>query len=236
MADQTTPQNALEKEVADLSQTERKILSSQRKALHAQDITNLLMVAATVLMALATAFCALASWRMARISRDFFQAAERPYFGISSIWLDINNPTEPTSWVQFKNFGSIPADRTVIDVSTSIGGRPVLGGALRAGMGTNHVVMSLGELTPQTTYLFGAMFPPQYAKAVADGSSALVVSVKASYMDAPGRRYCFDMNYIYYWPLKKYDPAGGSNDCDSGSPTYSDATTLSRLMAAPHHR
>ena len=76
------------------------------------------------------------------------------------------------------------------------------------------------------------MFPPQYAKAVADGSSALVVSVKASYMDAPGRRYCFDMNYIYYWPLKKYDPAGGSNDCDSGSPTYSDATTLSRLMAA----
>jgi hypothetical protein len=50
------------------AEPKEKSFPAKRRALHAQDVTNLLMMTATVLMALATAFCALASWRMAHVS------------------------------------------------------------------------------------------------------------------------------------------------------------------------
>lgn len=220
----------VEKELDELRQTDTGILSAQRKALRAQDLTNVLMVVATSLMAIATAFGAFASWRMARVAGDIFTASERPYIGVQSIRLDAHNGAQPVSWITFKNFGSVPADRAVIDVSTSIDGRPITGG-----LGKKHVVLSLGVLTPQTRYLFGALFPAQYAQAVLDGRSEIVVSVKAGYMDAAEHRYCFAMNYIYYWPLKKYDPAGGSNECAGDAPVYSDRTTLTHEMAGGRH-
>jgi hypothetical protein len=220
----------VEKQLDKLGRAEHSILAAQRKALHAQDVTNILMVLATSLMALATAFGAFASWRMARVASDIFRASERPYVGVESIRLDTTNTARPTSWVTFRNFGSVPADQTVIDVSTSIDGHLAPGG-----LGHKHVVLSLGVLTPQTTYLFGALFPGQLARAVVEGESQIVVSVKAGYKDAAGQRYCFAMNYIYYWPLKKYDPAGGSDECAGGAPVYSDATTLLRQMAPGRH-
>jgi hypothetical protein len=230
MAEHPKHLDSFEKEIEGLNRTEKRILSAQRAARRTQEITNLLMVAATVLMAVATAFSALASWRMARVATDIFQASERPYVGVESIRLDANNPSGPTSWVVFKNFGSVPADRTVIDVSTSIDGHLVTGG-----LGEQHVVMSLGVLTPETTYLFGALFPRNYASAVVTGKSRIVVSVRAHYRDAPGKHYCFQMDYIYYWPLKKYDPAGGSNRCTGDMPNYSNETTLAAKMAEGLH-
>jgi hypothetical protein len=235
MVNQPEQHETVEEELERLRRTEQGILSVQRKALRAQDLTNLLMVAATLLMAVATAFSALSSWRMARVTAGIFLASDRPYLGVESVDLDLSNAAEPTSWIKFKNFGSVPADRSVIDVSSSIDGHPVLGGAAFAGLGTQHVVMSLGVLTPQTEYRFGALFPPQFAKPVADGKSRIIVSVGASYRDTSGQHFCYAMDYIYYWPLKKYDPAGGSNKCADDAPVYSDDTTLSHLMSADRH-
>jgi hypothetical protein len=230
MVDRPKPQDSVGQEIEGLRRTEKNILSTQRKALRAQDLTNILMVAATTLMAVATLFGALASWRMARVASDIFRVSERPYVGVESIRLDTTDAAQPASWVVFKNFGNVPADKTVIDVSTSIDGHLQLGG-----LGRKHVVMSLGVLTPRTTYLFGALFPPRFIKAVTAGKSTIIVSVNTSYRDAAKKRYCFEMNYIYYWPLKKYDPAGGSDECNGNAPVYRDEMTLSRQMAGGRH-
>lgn len=230
MPDRQQPRESVEQEIGQLQRTEQSILSTERRALHAQDLTNILMVMATVLMAVATGFGAYASWQMARVATDLFLASERPYLGVESIRLDTTDPAEPGSWITFKNVGNIPADRAVIDVSTSIDGSVVPGG-----LGQKHVVMSLGVLTPQTTYKFSALFPPYFAQRIVDGKSKILVSVKASYGDAAARHYCFEMNFIYYWPLKKYDPAGGSNECRGAEPVYSDETTLSHQMDADRH-
>jgi hypothetical protein len=224
-ADHSHP--TLEQEVEEVERTERAIQQSQREAVKSQNLFNLLMVTTTALMAIATVFSAWASWRMARVAENLFQASERPYVGVASLRLDISDQQKPATWVEFRDFGNVPADLVAIDISTWVDGQAVPGG-----LGKPHLVMSLGLLAPNAPCYLAAIFPPKYMSAVKNGASKTVVSVRTSYKDATGRLYCFHMNYMYYAPLRKYDPEGGGTDCTPDAPTYSEATTLERQMSS----
>jgi hypothetical protein len=123
--------------------------------------------------------------------------------------------------------GYVPADLVAIDISTWVNGHAVPGG-----LGKPHLIMSLGLLAPNAPCYLAAIFPPKYVSAIEHGASKTVVSVRTSYKDATGRLYCFRMNYMYYAPLRKYDPEGGGTDCTSDAPAYSEATTHERQMSS----
>jgi len=217
--------DAEERQLENVASIERAILRTQREVVRSQDTSNLLMVIATALMSVATVCSAWASWRMARVAEDLFRASERPYFGVSSLKLDLSNRERPATWVEFRDFGSVPADRVVVDVSTFIDGKPVPGG-----LGKSHVVMSLGLIAPNSPFNFAALFPQRFSSAIASGASKAIVSAVATYKDAAGQFYCFHMAYMYFAPMKKFDPAGGGTDCVPHMPVYDESTRLDHEM------
>src|SRR5581483_8608200 len=63
-----------------------------------------------VLMVLATGFSAFATWRTATIAYELLTSSERPYFGVRDVTLDRSHPDEPRIYVDYRNFGHVPAD------------------------------------------------------------------------------------------------------------------------------
>ena len=212
-------------EIVGRVETGDALLHVQRETLRSLDFTNALMVAATILMAIGTMFSAWTSWRVARLTRDFYSTSNRPYLGVASIKLDRSNPERPASWIEFRNFGNIPSEQTVIEVSTLVNGRLV-----KDILGLQHVVLSLGLLSPEAPYFFGAMFPPQYLQSVENGSTKLVVIIESTYRDMGGRLHCYHMRYAYVAFLDKYDPDGGSSACTAEMPVYSAKTVWERVV------
>lgn len=168
--------NSERREIASLHKGQDTILSVQRETLKSLDLTSMLMVAATVLMAIVTTFSAWTSWRVAHLTQEFYSTPNRPYLGVASMRLDRSDPDRPTAWVEFRNFGNMPAEEGVIDVASAINGNIVADP-----MGKRHVVLSLGVLSPDAPYFFGAMFPAQFLKPVLSGSAKLVVMIEATY-------------------------------------------------------
>lgn len=213
-----------EKQIAGTEKTESALLHAQRETLRSLDFTNMLMVTATILMAIGSSFSAWTSWRVAQLTADFDATSNRPYLGVGSLKLDATDPTRPKSWIEFRNFGNLPAEQTVIGVSTRIDGQTVADA-----LGLRHLVLSLGVLSPATPYNFGAFFPPQYLSAVKSGKSRLTIGVESTYKDADGRLHCFEMRYAYAAFLDKFDPDGGGSDCTAGMPQYSPETTWEKV-------
>ncbi len=213
-----------EKEIAGSDKTEEALLHVQRETLRSLDFTNMLMVTATVLMAIGTSFSAWTSWRVAQLTADFDATSNRPYLGVASLKMDATDPTRPASWIEFRNFGNLPAEQTAIGVSTRIDGHTVADA-----LGLGHVVLSLGVLSPGTPFDFGAFFPPQYLSDVKSGKSRLVIAVESTYKDADGHLHCFEMRYAYAAFLDKYDPDGGGSACTNGMPQYSPETTWEKI-------
>jgi len=222
------PTRDVEKTPPELEKAEEALLSAQRETQRSLDVTTMLMIAATVLMAIGSSFSAWTSWRVVQLTADFDATYNRPYLGVASIKLDASDPARPKSWIEFRNFGNLPAEQTAIGVSNRIDGHPVSD----ALTGLQKVVLSLGVLSPASPYNFGALFPPQYLNAIRSGSSRLVLAVDATYTDADGHLRCYQMQYAYIASLDKYDPDGGGSDCKDGMPRYNPETTWEKVVGA----
>jgi hypothetical protein len=212
-------------EVAGLSKTGNALLRAQRETLRSLDFTNALMVAATVLMAIGTIFSAWTSWQIARLTGDFYSTSNRPYVGVASIRLNRSDQAQPGSWIEFRNFANMPAEQTVIDVSTQINGNVIANT-----LGARHVVLSLGIMSPEAPYFFGATFPPQYLQSIMNGKARLTVVVKATYKDIGGHLHCYHMRYAYAWFFDKYDPDGGGSACTGQMPSYNPQTVWDKVV------
>jgi len=224
------PNYDAEKKTNSLEKTEDALLHAQREALRSLDLTNMLMVTATVLMAITSIVSAWTSWRVTQLTADFDSTSNRPYLGVASIKLDATDTSRPTSWIELRNFGNLPAEQTAIGVSTRIDGHTVTDA-----LGLQKVALSLGVLSPASPYNFGAIFPPQYLSAVKGGSSRLVLAVQATYRDADGHLRCYEMQYAYVAFLDKYDPDGGGSDCKDGMPQYNPQTTWEKVVTGEKH-
>lgn len=224
------PSHSDEREIKGLEKTEDALLHAQSETLRSLDVTNMLMVTATVLMAITSAFSAWTSWRVVQLTADFDSSSNRPYLGVASVKLDTSDPAHPKSTFELRNFGNLPAEQTAIGVSTQIDGQ-----AITSPLGLQRIVLSLGVLSPSAPYNFNFAFSPQYLSLVKSGKAHLVVNVEATYRGGDGRLHCYENRYGYVAQFDKYDPDGGSSECSNGMPMYSPQTTWENVVRDATH-
>jgi hypothetical protein len=179
----------------------RELLRTERRILTAADVMALLMVAATAMTAFAT-------WRTYRISDLVLQVSERPFLGVQQVIFERANTAQPIIVVDFRNFGSIPAEATSISVTASLDGKqiPSRDGEMKD---YNQGVVSPG--VPNFFYLF--LQKDEYERSVS-GAAQLTVQVSMAYRGpALGRTFCLTKKLFYDYHIGGFRPDGGSSDC-----------------------
>jgi hypothetical protein len=204
-------------EAQELRNIQREVGQAETRVLRLQDQMAIMMLAATVLMAVATGLSAWATWRYEEITRRIFAISDRPYVGVQGINLRLDDPKMPCAVLDYRNYGDLPAEHSMIQAWASVDGKVVSFDPLRRGLGPK-VKLDLGTLSPHTPHLFGAYFPPQYTEPILKGDANLELTIIVAYKDAAEVPYCYRMNFRYFAPLKSFDPDGGSNHCDGLDP------------------
>ena len=191
------------------SEEPRDPASSAQSRLSLRDLIRIQDFMA-VLMVIATAFTGYATWRYVEVSRDIFGAAERPYVGVQGIRIDQSAPRQPHLIVEYRDFGNIPADQTIIIGQLTINGQLV--------PGQRKASAELGVLSPQVAHFWHRAIPPESLRPILDGKSVLSVGIEFAYRDANDRHYCYRMAFEYHPNVNDFTPAGGSDRCSTQKP------------------
>lgn len=189
------------REFRPLESAERSLLMRVIRVLRLQDLMTLMMVTATVLSAAAT-------WRSTQIAHQILRSAYRPYVGVREMILDSSNPEKLVVRIEILNFGSIPAEHMVLNVSKTIDGKPL------SDLGSvPDIALSIGVLTPSTPDYYNSFLPSGYLGAIVDGHSQFKVRVRTTYADASRNRYCYDETFAYFAPTARFSPFHGTGEC-----------------------
>ena len=159
----------------------------------------------TALMVVATLCSAIATWRTSSIAEWIYLASERPYLGVESVHLDNSQPAAPRVIVDYRNFGHLSSDETVIDSRVLIDGAPVAGGDER---------LQAGILSPNVPHVVYRKLPPDRYAAILDGKAALAVEFKATYRGFDRRRLCYFERFEYAADAARFEIRGGTSRCD----------------------
>lgn len=172
--------------------------STLRNLMGLQDLMALLMVVATT-------FTGYATWKYVQVSRAVFRSAERPYLGVNGIRVDQTDPTRPLLVIEYRDFSSIPADRSVLSVRPTIDGRPF--------PNEQEEPIQLGILSPQVSHFWHMLIPTDSVRQILDGKALLSLTIAFSYGDTGDDGYCYRMKFEYDPKVRDFTPAGGSDRC-----------------------
>jgi hypothetical protein len=160
-----------------------------------------------LLLALATSIQAFAAWRIYLVTNQMLQVSDRPYLGVQHVSLDVSDPQVPKVVVEYRNYGPVAAEDAVLERWVTVDGNPT------AGPGHDEKIQ-LGVLSPQVPHFSYSLLPPAATRAIIEGKSALVATVKFSYTDPLGVSLCYRMSFHYDRYLKNFQVAGGSARCE----------------------
>ncbi len=175
----------------------------------------------TALMVAATTFTAIATWRTASIADWIYLASERPYLGVESVRLDTSKPNEPRVAIEYRNFGHLSSDNTVLDTRMIIDGAVVTGETVR---------LDAGILSPEVPHLVHRHLPPDKYAAIVNGSSTLEVDVKATYRGFDRRPLCYFERFQYVADSARFEVHGGTSRCDE-QPVWAEIQAQSALRS-----
>jgi hypothetical protein len=181
----------------------REFLRAERRMLTAADVMAVLMV-------MATAMTAFATWRTYRISDLVLQVSERPFLGVQQVIFERTNTAQPIIVVDFRNFGSVPTDTTSVRVTTLLDGKqiPPRDGEMAD---SNQGVVTPG--VPHFVYVF--LQKEEYERSVS-GASQLIVQVSMVYKGpALGRTFCLTKKVFYDYHIGVFRPDGGTSECSA---------------------
>ncbi len=162
-----------------------------------------------VLMVAATAFSAFATWRTATIAYELLTSSERPYFGVREVTLDRSRPGEPRIYVDYRNFGHVPADDVHLRATMFIDDKPLAGQAMSR---------SVGVLSPDVPHHVYLHVPAQQAAQILAGRARLLAQVRAWYKGSSRRAFCYRERFAYMPDSGTFEIDGGSSQCDSPPP------------------
>jgi hypothetical protein len=179
-----------------LTGAERSLLSRLNRAVRTADLMAVLMV-------LATAMSAFATWRSARISNLIFLVAERPYIGVERVSLEHLQRGGARIVIDYRNFGHIPAADTSVSAAIITDDEPAAG---QAGS-------DAGVISPAVEHHLYSYLSEDFFRAVAGGRAKLAVRVKATYRGPSGDRFCYLERFAYDQRSEWFSAAGGSDKC-----------------------
>jgi hypothetical protein len=177
----------------------------------------------TALMVAATIFTGIATWRMANIANWIYLASQRPYLGVESVRLDTSKPNEPRVAIEYRNFGQLSSDNTVLDTRMIIDGAVVTGETMRLGAGI---------LSPEVPHLILRPLPPDKYAAIVNGRSKLEVDVKATYRGFDRGQLCYFERFRYLVDAARFEVHGGTSRCDE-QPAWAEIQAQSALRPHP---
>ena len=186
-------------ELKKVERLERSALARLTQVVKLQDFMTVLMVAAT-------AFSALATWRVAQLTSAWFGVSQRPYMGVAAIRIDTSDDHQPKVIIEYRNFGNIPA----ADLKAS--GRILLDGKTVGESASDPHAMNIGVSSPQVPHFLHRELPPTSRDAILAGRARLEVNVAFNYRNGKGP-YCYEMKFLYDPYLRNFDPAGGTDHC-----------------------
>lgn len=179
----------------------REILRTERRILSIADFMALLMVAAT-------AFTAFATWRTYQVSQLIFAISDRPFLGVEKATFERVDSPEPAVVVDFRNFGSIPADDAIVTTIGRLDGKPI---AERNG---EMSTIDQGVVSPEIPHFSYVFLSAEEYKKVVSGASRLTVHVNIEYKGpALNRHFCYTKRMFYDYHVAGFRPAGGSSVC-----------------------
>lgn len=162
-----------------------------------------------VLMVLATAFTAVATWRTATIAQELLLTSERPYFGVHSVTLDNSRSSDPRVYVDYRNFGHVPADDVRLEVAMYVDGTRVP---------VTSLTRDAGIMSPDVAHHVFLHVPNGHYADVIAGRSKLLTWISAWYRDSGRNLFCYREGFAYDPDSGTFEIVGGSSRCDSPPP------------------
>jgi hypothetical protein len=179
----------------------REILRTERRILTVADFMALMMVAAT-------AFTALATWRTYQVSELIFAISDRPFIGVQKVSFERTDTALPAIVVDFRNFGPIPADDAIVNVTALLDGKPI------PPHDDEIQAANQGVVSPEVPHFFYIFILPEEYKKALSGTARLMVRVSIEYKGpALDRRFCYVKKVFYDYHTTTFRPAGGSSTC-----------------------
>ncbi len=190
-------------------QSERQGLTRSESSL-VRRLTEVLRFAdfMAVLMVLATAFSAFATWRTAQVTSHIFAIEERPFIGVERVTFEQGDTPNPRVVVDYRNFGRIPAVGAIITVAAFADGKRV------ADLPNEMSSISAGVLSPGVPHFFYRYLQPAVYKAVVDGKASLMLRIRAEYKGAAEQSFCYSERVVYDHRSAGFRPAGGTDRCN----------------------
>lgn len=161
-----------------------------------------------VLMVLATAFSAFATWRTAQVTSHIFAIEERPFIGVEQVTFEQGHTANPRVVVDYRNFGKIPAVGAIITVAALADGKRV------ADLPNEMSSISAGVLSPGVPHFFYRYLPPAVYKAAVDGKATLMLHIHAEYKGAAEQPFCYSERVVYDYRSTVFRSAGGTDRCN----------------------
>jgi hypothetical protein len=186
--------------MGELSGGDRSILRKLTSFMEFADLMALLMVAAT-------AFSGYATWRTATIAGELLMSSERPYFGVEGVNLDRSFADDPRVFVEYRNFGHVPADEVNLQAMMFIDDQPL-----------DSNTKNVGILSPNVPHHIYFHIPRDRFALVAAGHTTLSMQIHAWYRSASGRVFCYRERFVYMRDSGIFEISGGSSRCDSLPP------------------
>ncbi len=156
-----------------------------------------------VLMVLATAFSAVATWRTASIATALYDASERPYLGVEKVALDREHPGDCRLVVRYRNFGNVAAEDAVVRGRVFLDGKPA----------SDEVDLRAGIISPSVPHQIFVHAPDDQIDAVLSGQTRLALVVAASYHGPARPTLCYVERFAYIPQTRTFEVDGGSSRC-----------------------
>ncbi len=162
----------------------------------------------TMMMVVATAFSAFATWRTAHVTNLLFSVAERPYIGVQEVTIDTIDANFARLVADCRNYGNVPANGAVMRVGVIIDGKPLAGSMLAA------ATENIGIVSPTVPHRIFRYVPRAMFDAVRVGRSRMIVRVLSNYRGPDERQFCYSKMLTYDPRSNDFIPNGGNDQCD----------------------
>jgi hypothetical protein len=165
-----------------------------------------------IMMVLATAFSAIATWRTASITNMLVSIAERPYIGVQRVAFDtVENDGSGRLLIDCRNFGHVSGSDGVVRIRLVVDGKTI---SPRAA-GPSGTTVNVGMFAPSVPQVFFRFVPASTYQAVRDGTSLMIAHIAINYRGPDEREFCYSQLMTYDHRADAFSASGGSDRCDS---------------------
>jgi hypothetical protein len=161
----------------------------------------------TLMMVVATAFSAFATWRTAQVTNLLFSVAERPYMGVEQVTIDAIDGEFARIVVDCRNFGQVQATGGVAQIGVSIDGKPL--------PQTSRVseIENIGIVSPTVPHRIFRFVPINLYNQVRASRSRMIVHISFTYRGPDQRQFCYSKLFSYDRRSADFIPNGGTDKC-----------------------